>query len=284
MKTILCATDLGESGATALAWAAAWARETNAELTLLHVDGSSHAPLEVPESMRAAAETLAARLDSRRSEHEASLSANLASLDLQCKLRIATGRPWEATLQVADELDADLIVVGPHASGLGSTARRIVTHAQRPVLVARGAAPATLAGLRWVVGVPLGGGVPPLVAHVDAMASASGGRLSLVRAVPVAGALFVESPVPNLVNQIRDSMIANLTTIASQLSSPVDVHSDAGEAAFVLDDVANEGDILALAAHEMGLLERLVLGSVTERVLRTSAHSVYIEPAAGHES
>ncbi|MFT5358614.1 MAG: nucleotide-binding universal stress UspA family protein [Polyangiales bacterium] len=279
MKTILCATDLGESGATALAWAAAWARDTNAELTLLHVDGASHAPLEVPESIRAAAETFASRLDDRRAAHETSLAANLASLDLQCKLRIATGRPWEATLRVADEINADLIVVGPHTGGLGSTARRIVTHAQRPVLVARGAAPTNLAGLRWVVGVPLSSGVPPLVAHVDALAKTNGGRLSLVRALPMMGALYVETPLPDLQDQIRDSMLNYLAGIAEQLESPVDVHSAAGEAAYLLDHIANEGDILAMATHEMGTLERLVLGSVTERVLRTSAHSVYIEPA-----
>lgn len=280
MKTILCATDLGESGATALAWAAVWARAMNAELTLLHVDGAAHVPLDVPESMRAAAETLAARLDQRRGDHEASLAANLASLDVQCKLRLATGRPWEATLEVAAEIDADLIVVGPHTHGLGSTARRIVTHAKRPVLVARGRAPAKLTGQRWVVGVPLSGGVPPLLAHVDALAAASGGRISLVRALPVAGVNFmVESAAPDLTVQMRESMQTHLKEMAGQLKSPADVHCDLGSATTVLDEVANEGDILALATHEMGAIERLILGSVTERVLRTSTHAVYIEPA-----
>lgn len=57
--------------------------------------------------------------------------------------RVESGTPWREILKVADEINADLIVVGAHASGcvrrafLGATANQVVRHADCPVLVAR---------------------------------------------------------------------------------------------------------------------------------------------------
>ena len=52
------------------------------------------------------------------------------------------GRPWEEVREVADEVDADLIVIGhqgqghPRTDRMGSVAERIVRTADRPVLTA----------------------------------------------------------------------------------------------------------------------------------------------------
>ena len=53
------------------------------------------------------------------------------------------GKPWRKILEVADEIHADLVVVGAHVDGrfgrafLGSTANQVLRHAGCPVLVAR---------------------------------------------------------------------------------------------------------------------------------------------------
>jgi nucleotide-binding universal stress UspA family protein len=57
-------------------------------------------------------------------------------------VRVALGAPWEAVCSAAREVSADLILIGSHGySGidrlLGTTAAKIVNHADRPVLVAR---------------------------------------------------------------------------------------------------------------------------------------------------
>ncbi len=57
--------------------------------------------------------------------------------------RVALGVPWQAVCKAAIDERADLIVIGSHGySGidhlLGTTAARIVNHADRPVLVVRG--------------------------------------------------------------------------------------------------------------------------------------------------
>jgi nucleotide-binding universal stress UspA family protein len=55
--------------------------------------------------------------------------------------RVAEGKSWDAICRVADELDAEVIVVGARGLSpvksvvLGSVSTRVVSHAKRPVLV-----------------------------------------------------------------------------------------------------------------------------------------------------
>ena len=61
---------------------------------------------------------------------------------IDCTWNVCHGRPWEEVREKADELDADLIVIGYQGQGhtrtdrIGSVAERIVRTADRPVLTA----------------------------------------------------------------------------------------------------------------------------------------------------
>ena len=66
--------------------------------------------------------------------------AGVAGFDAQP--RVVTGQPWPSILQVADELDADLVVAGTRGASsgvssalMGSVATGLVHHSKRPVLV-----------------------------------------------------------------------------------------------------------------------------------------------------
>jgi nucleotide-binding universal stress UspA family protein len=77
--------------------------------------------------------TLEAMDDLRRFRTQASLAAVGEPI-------VRVGPPWSVILEVADELDADLIVIGSHGYYgldriLGTTAAHIVNHARRNVLV-----------------------------------------------------------------------------------------------------------------------------------------------------
>jgi nucleotide-binding universal stress UspA family protein len=57
-------------------------------------------------------------------------------------VRVALGAPWEAVCTAARDEHVDLVVIGSHGYGgvdrlLGTTAAKIVNHADRPVLVVR---------------------------------------------------------------------------------------------------------------------------------------------------
>lgn len=281
--TILCATDLGDSGAVALAWAAAWAKSTGGRLVALHVDDDDHGSLQdIPDSVRPGAEAMASRLDLRRTEHRVALERELAKYGVASETRIAAGRPWETVLEVATDVDATLVVVGPHEHGLGSTARRVVTHADRPVLVARGPAPTSLEGLTWTLGVPPLEEATPVVRHVTALAGGTSGRVVFVRALPVLPTLPEAEAID--AGLLMQTMVSgsedDLRAFAAELSPDAEIVVEVAAPHRLLTRVAEEhGGILAVAAHDRGFLERLFLGSVSERCLRHAKTPVYVERA-----
>jgi nucleotide-binding universal stress UspA family protein len=64
-------------------------------------------------------------------------------------IRFTVGAPWDSICRAAKEADADLVVIGSHGYDtldriLGTTASKVVNHADRAVLVVR--APERIAG------------------------------------------------------------------------------------------------------------------------------------------
>ncbi|MBR9867412.1 MAG: universal stress protein [Oceanospirillales bacterium] len=59
----------------------------------------------------------------------------------QVTARVEEGLPWKTILSVADEIDADVIVMGCRTHSavgqffLGSTANKVIHHSKRPVLI-----------------------------------------------------------------------------------------------------------------------------------------------------
>lgn len=74
-------------------------------------------------------------------QHIAAAMAELATHDVSTVSRIAAGRPSGVLLDVADEIDADLIVVGARGLGAlgrfvrGSVSTRVAHHATCDVLI-----------------------------------------------------------------------------------------------------------------------------------------------------
>lgn len=143
---ILCAVDFSADSEAALLWACHQAALTGSALVLLHV---VHDPAASPGFYRrpggdwprplteVAEEMLKEFLDKVRSAHPA--QAALQSLET----RIVPGLPPGRIVEVANEIDAALIVVGsrgrtgmPHVL-LGSVAERVVQTAPMPVTVVK---------------------------------------------------------------------------------------------------------------------------------------------------
>lgn len=139
---IVCATDLAPGAGATVDTALALAREDVARVVLLHVveDVRDVRSLDV---YRPVPETAAFHdaLAERARAHLLRLGADGRGLSGVTR-RVATGRAWEEVVRVAEEEDADLVVIGAHAGGalgrlfLGSTASRVLRHAPCAVLVA----------------------------------------------------------------------------------------------------------------------------------------------------
>ncbi len=85
------------------------------------------------------AESLSAHLIACASEELAALMLRAPALQAAVPL-VRVGPAWRSILDVAEEIKADLIVIGSHGYGgwdrvIGTTAARVVNHAHRNVLV-----------------------------------------------------------------------------------------------------------------------------------------------------
>jgi len=207
---------------------------------------------------------------------EAGLPEGTASPEVEVLL----GNPVKVLLGRARALKAALIVVGGHPSqrigvGLGSTARRLVRAADRPVLVRRGA--------------PSGGAilVPVDLSDESAVALELGVQLAKMREVPLI-TLYVRPPdnaswlrgvdvTSELVkhqSERHEAYQALVARIAGEIGPRV--MYEHGEPRTVIADVgaAETVDLVVMGSHGLTGLARWSLGSVTEHILSRTELSV----------
>lgn len=146
MKKILVALDGSPRERGVLDAAISLGRKTGAKLVLfrsvgvpeeLVVEALNMAPGDVPDLLE------------RRATLDLEKLEALVPADIRGGFRVILGTPWRSIELAAREADVDLIVVGSHGYEtldrvLGTTAARVVNHADRAVLVVR--APERLSG------------------------------------------------------------------------------------------------------------------------------------------
>lgn len=139
-ETILIATDGSNDSELAIRRAVDLANETDAVLHLAYVMVLSH--WMVPDTL-SDAQYQRLEEDARRLLDEQAEKAQAAGgVTLQKHLKVGR-RADEELIKLAEEIDADMIVVGSRGAGtisralMGSDAESIVRHADRPVLVVR---------------------------------------------------------------------------------------------------------------------------------------------------
>jgi nucleotide-binding universal stress UspA family protein len=233
----------------------------DAELHLVHV-GTAYAPSGTPDPAGVLRDMV-----------ESVAPGTTATGRVVC--RVVTGAPERRLLDVAAEVDADLLVLGETRRGplagamLGTTAGHVLRGARIPILVVRDVLPDR--PLRVLLTTDL--------SRHAAYAHARGGVLA--RALSAPGeiemrSLFVQTPVlgevPIAQRQAEIHAERELTDflraeVPPTRSTPC-VRS--GDPAFqiVHEAVAWEADLLVLGTHGRRGAARLFLGSVAETVLR----------------
>src|SRR5689334_19100272 len=137
MKTLLVAVDFSDSSEAALAYAVELAKPLGARLVVMHSyelpvygfpDGALVASVEVATRIMQGAQT---GLDGMVERYKG--EAELSTI-------VRQGVAWEEVRAVAEEVDADMIVIGTHGRKgiaralLGSVAEKILRTSTRPVL------------------------------------------------------------------------------------------------------------------------------------------------------
>jgi nucleotide-binding universal stress UspA family protein len=137
LKKILVPVDFSESSRKAFAYAVSFARQFAAEILLLHIVEF----IPTPELVVAESGYLNARLRENATRELANWRKEMEPFQL--KTSVEDGIPHREIVRIADEINADLIILGTEGrTGLshlliGSTAERVVRHAHCPVMVVR---------------------------------------------------------------------------------------------------------------------------------------------------
>jgi nucleotide-binding universal stress UspA family protein len=134
-KHIIVAVDLshGETGKAQIAKAETLL-DSGGVIRLLHVleDVPTYVAAELPRDLN----------DRRQAEAKVELALMVDGTTSPVQTEIRTGAAASQILQCADDNDADLVMIASHRPGLsdyfiGSTAARVVRHAQCSVLISR---------------------------------------------------------------------------------------------------------------------------------------------------
>ncbi len=286
IRSILVGSDLSERSDAAVRGAAAMAELTGAELHVLHAYEPEAERTEEP-----------ATFPERIEEAERALDAQLRRV-VPSRVPIASEKievflPHKAILDRAEQVSADLIVLGRHKNGssrgiLGSTADRVVHEAAVPCLVVPGDFRLPLRAV--VVPVDPEKPAPQVVGLAFAWATA----LGVIETAPPGTALYVTFVLPE---DPRVSLEAR-ATIEERLEAEIEAASDDAPRpanvevrwAVVRDDSPSEGilryaaevdaDLLVLGTSAPGTVRRAILGSVASAVSRASETPVLLVPVS----
>ena len=147
MRRILVGLDGSSRAPSVLAAAASIARAQGAKLTLVRSVGL---PPDVPQDFwKTTEEPLLEVLQRRARTYLDECAANVPP-ELLAEREVAVGVPWQAICDAARRTQADLVVIGSHGYAgfdrlLGTTAAKVVNHADRSVLVVRTSHPPDIA-------------------------------------------------------------------------------------------------------------------------------------------
>jgi nucleotide-binding universal stress UspA family protein len=141
IRRIVVGLDGSEPSRRAAEWAAGLAATLAAEVVGIHALGLLHhtsAGVLVPSDTHR---------DEIRDQLETSWCAPFRDATVHYRAELREGNPVAALLELADDVDADLVVVGSRGVGgfpgllLGSTSTQVAQHAHRPVVIVPEPAP-----------------------------------------------------------------------------------------------------------------------------------------------
>jgi nucleotide-binding universal stress UspA family protein len=139
MKKILVGLDGSPREKAVLSAATELARRTESKLVLFR---AVSLPTELPPEAYLMPPNEVTPILEKRAHAALDEAAKDVPSELVDSRRIAIGAPWQAICRAATEDDVDLIVIGSHGYDtidriLGTTAAKVVNHADRSVLVVR---------------------------------------------------------------------------------------------------------------------------------------------------
>jgi nucleotide-binding universal stress UspA family protein len=277
VRTIMVTTDFSEFGNQAIPYAGLLARKLGARLFVAHVIDLP--PTPVYENVAPGMEVLERRIQEYAGT---TIQKELAGRGPTWETLITTGNPADQVARLCRQANADLVVAATHGrSGLerlllGSVTEQLMHTLPCPLLAVRGPVPKDEKGFgRILVGVDFSPDSKLAVDWGRTLAQAFEAELHLAHVIPrsfftdylIAGDAPEQEPDEGLMERIQ----AELATLATE--DEARFHVPTGDPHKELVGLAAQigADLLILGVHGMGFVETLLVGSTTDRVVRTAA-------------
>lgn len=291
LSTILVATDLRDGCDAAYDEAIGLARAFGSEVVLLHVNELTYYEAsdcaEFSRYLEQANAVIRERLTNDRQI--------FADAGVPVTIVERSGEPTEQIQRVAHETSASLIVLGRPVGRsarhivLGSAVQRILRAADRPVLIARRRLDylRVNGNGRHLFATDLSEQAALALPYADWLAHGMGRPLSVchvLRAPPSLSLLPGEPPLSlpvGATEHTRRERLAELEELSRTLAADVQLHIGVAEdVAYGVVDAATglDATLIVLPSHGRTALQRLVMGSISERVLGISPISVLVLP------
>ncbi len=297
-RHILAATDLSAPARHAADRAFRVAADTGADLELMHAlsQGAMNALRRL---LGVRAGEVEGRIMDRARQELYTLAVGLGQAHgLAAGIHLATGGVMSAILDRADELDAGLVVVGAHGEDylgrllLGTTAERLLRRTQRPVLMVRQTPHESYR--RVLVPVDFSAWSVPAVKLARALAPRA--ELLLLHAfeAPFESKLRFagvdEEEIDRYQASTSEEARAELRNLAAEAGleegEAILAVQHGGAARIILSqEQERDCDLIVMGKHGQGVLEDLLLGSVTKHVLAEAAGDVLVavDPPMQHD-
>ncbi|MGB3633636.1 MAG: universal stress protein [Rubrobacteraceae bacterium] len=285
---ILLATDGSEDATLAARAAIDLSQKIGAELHVVHAwqtVPSPHFETWINSSLEQEAQEL---LDEQKKKIEDS-----GGKVVEAYLR--KNSPAEAIVGLANEIDADFIVIGSRGLGpvkrllLGSVSEGVVHHAHVPVLILRGGDEAW-PPKRMVVGEDASEDARRAGELAACIAELFGAEVLLAHVVSLQWmVLKAESQGTKAVDEVMRRAEEHLSEQAAELESSSGLRSKTravmGYPALTLAEISREEKqtLLAIGSRGLNAVKRVTLGSVSSNVLRTVEGPVLVVPPSDRQ-
>ena len=286
IETILAFTDFSEHGATAVRRGAQLAAQHGAALRVVHVETPvARAPVQ--------ARPASGEARTHMADSESALAALAAQAMALHPIRVRTQVVAGALLDeiLRESAAADLLVLGARGKSpirralLGTTAIRLLTKCDRPILVVRQEAAASYR--RILVPVDLNDNADTTLEAVLALAPDAEVHVLHVYELDLEGKLRMAGVGETRVEKYREAVRARvqarlLAMLARHERGTLRFHphlqrGHAGRS--ILARAARIGaDLIVMSKRSRSKLEDIVLGSVTERVVTDARSDVLVVP------
>jgi nucleotide-binding universal stress UspA family protein len=282
---ILCPADFFPASDAAVNYAAGLAENYGATIHLLHVitpvsAGAYEYAIDTTEIMQS--------METRSTDELNDLLARIRRAGVPAEAELRFGDVYEQIKEAIVDIKPDLIVMGTHGRRgverwfMGSTTERLLRHSPVPLVTISAAGEKSLTGPRFrkiLVTTDFSDGTPDALAYAFSVAQENESQVQLLHiihdmSVDLSGK-YRGSLISGVRKQLEDLVPAgagNWCDIVTRVETGVPYR-------IILRMIEDEKvDLLVMNIHGKGMLDRALLGSTAERVVRAASCPVMMIP------